>query len=196
MTKIAGIILSAGQGSRMGSIPKALLPFKGKTFIETISQNLSLAGIEDIYIVIGYHSDIIKSHISFARETILINPAPEMGQLSSLHIALKHIPSDINAIMVTLVDLPLIKLSTCSNLLNQWMQKPDMIYIPVCNGRRGHPVIFPRKVFAELLATPLDRGARAVVHSRQDIIVHCEENDSGIYTDIDTEEDYNNIVRK
>ncbi|MEQ8190186.1 MAG: NTP transferase domain-containing protein, partial [Candidatus Eremiobacterota bacterium] len=85
MAKIAGVILSAGEGSRMGSVPKALLQFKGKPFIEIISHNMSIAGIDDIYIVLGYHSDLIKSHLSLKKETFLINPVPEMGQLSSLH---------------------------------------------------------------------------------------------------------------
>lgn len=196
MTKIAGVILSAGEGSRMGSVPKALLTFQGKTFLEIISQKLYLAGINDIYIIIGYYSDIIKSHVSLKKETILINPAPEMGQLSSLHIAIKHMPSEVSAIMVTLVDLPLVTLTTCSNLIKQWSLKPDMIYIPICNGRKGHPVIFPRRIFNELLNTPLENGARAVIHSNQDIVIKCENDDPGIFTDIDTEEDYNNIVRK
>ena len=194
MTKIAGVILSAGEGSRMGSVPKALLRFKGSSFIEIISQHMSLAGIDDIYIVIGYHGDMIKSHLSMRKETLLINPAPEMGQLSSLHVAIKHMAPEVSAIMVTLVDLPLIKVTTYRKLLKEWSQKPDMIYIPVCNGRKGHPVIFPKKFFPELLNTPLNLGARAVVHSNQDSVIKCEYDDPGIFTDIDTEEDYNRIV--
>ncbi len=196
MAKIAGVILSAGEGSRMGSIPKALLTLKGKTFVEIISHNLSLAGIDDIYIVIGYHSDVIKSHLSLKKETLLVNPAPEMGQLSSLHIAIKHMPSEVSAIMVTLVDLPSIKLTTYSNLIKQWSIKPDMIYIPVCNGRKGHPVIFPKRVFLKLLNTPLENGARAVIRNNQDMVIKCEYDDPGIFTDIDTEEDYNKIIKK
>jgi molybdenum cofactor cytidylyltransferase len=83
------------------------------------------------------------------KETILINHTPELGQLSSLHVAIKHMVPEVSAIMVTLVDLPLIKVTTYSNLLKEWSQNPDMIYIPVCNGKRGHPVIFPKKFFPE-----------------------------------------------
>jgi len=193
MAKIAGVILSAGEGSRMGSIPKALLTLKGRPFIEIIFQNMSLAGIDNIYTVLGYHGDIIKSHLSMKKETILINHTPELGQLSSLHVAIKHMVPEVSAIMVTLVDLPLIKVTTYSNLLKEWSQKPDMIYIPVCNGKRGHPVIFPKKFFPELLNTPPDHGARAVVHNNRDSVIKYEYDDPGIYTDIDTKEDYNNI---
>lgn len=194
MAKIAGVILSAGEGSRMGSVPKALLTLKGRPFIEIISHNMSLAGIDNIYTVIGYHGDVIKSHLSLKKETILINHTPELGQLSSLHVAIKHMAPEVSAIMVTLVDLPLIKIKTYSNLIKEWSEKPDMIYIPVCNGRKGHPVIFPKKFFPELLNTPMNLGARAVVNSNQDSVIKCEYDDPGIFTDIDTEEDYNRIV--
>jgi CTP:molybdopterin cytidylyltransferase MocA len=192
---IAGVILSAGEGKRIGSIPKALLSIEEKTFLEIISENFFLAGIKHIYIVLGYYADLIKSHLPLKKEKILINTIPEMGQLSSLHIAIRNMPAEVTAIMVTLVDLPMVKLTTYSDLIKQWSIKPDMIYIPVCNGRKGHPVIFPVKVFSELLNTPLEKGARAVIHAHQEMVITCENDDPRIFTDIDTEEDYNKIIK-
>ncbi|MEQ8190526.1 MAG: NTP transferase domain-containing protein, partial [Candidatus Eremiobacterota bacterium] len=97
-------------------------------------------------------------------------------------------------IMVTLVDLPLIKITTYSNLIKAWSLKPDMIYIPVYNDRKGHPVIFPKKVFPELLNTPVEQGARAVIHRNPCMVIKCKNDDPGIFTDIDTEEDYKCII--
>jgi molybdenum cofactor cytidylyltransferase len=190
---VAGVILSAGEGKRMGSVPKALLKIDNRTFLETISENLFIAGLEDVYVLLGYYSDLIESEVSLKREKILINPHPEMGQLSSLMVAIRNMPDKVSAIMVTLVDLPLIRLSTYSGLIRQWEGKKDFIHVCIYNGRRGHPVIFPRRFFQELLTTPLEEGARAVVRSHLEEVITWDEGDPGIFMDFDTEEDYQKV---
>ena len=189
---LAGVILSAGEGKRMGGIPKALLKIDNKTFIETISENLFSADLKDVYVVLGYYSDLIRSEISFKREKILTNPRPDRGQLSSLQTAIRNMPDEVRAIMVTLVDLPLIRPSTYSELIRKWEEKKNFIHVCTYNGRRGHPVIFPRRFFQELLTTPLEKGARTVVRSHQEEVVPWDGGDPGIFMDFDTEEDIKN----
>jgi molybdenum cofactor cytidylyltransferase len=66
--------------------------------------------------------------------------------------------------------------------------------VPVCRGRRGHPVIFARKLFAELLAAPLDQGAKSVVRAHTADTLELETDDEDITCDIDTPEDYRRRV--
>src|SRR5260221_10022704 len=78
---IAGIILAAGASSRMGS-PKALLDFRGERFIERLVRVFSCV-CDPVIVALGYHADAIRPAIQ-ASARIVINPAPERGQLSSL----------------------------------------------------------------------------------------------------------------
>ncbi len=190
---LSGIILAAGQGRRMGSFPKALLKIENKTFLETISGNMFLAGLTDVYIVLGYYSDRIRAEVEFKREIILENPEPDRGQLSSLHVAINSMAEYVRAVMVTLVDLPKVRVSTYEKLFSQWKLNREKIYVCTCGGKRGHPVIFPGKYFSELLNTPLELGARAVVRSHADELVCFEVDDPGICNDIDTVEDYEHM---
>ncbi len=62
--------------------------------------------------------------------------------------------------------------------------------VPVCEGRRGHPALFARPVFDELLNAPMEMGARHVVHSNEDRVCEVEVSERAILTTIDTPEDY------
>ena len=193
---LAPVILAAGRGSRMGSVPKALLKIENKTFLDIIATNISSALPGKIYLVLGHYKDEINASIDCSKFNILINPRPERGQLSSLHTAINNMPSNVTAIMVTLVDLPLIKDHTYKKIVSQWKENKDKIHVVTCRGRRGHPVIFPKLYFKELLSAPPDKGARTVLHSNINDIISIEVNDSGIRKDFDTRGDYQNLLNK
>ncbi|HEY2663799.1 MAG TPA: NTP transferase domain-containing protein, partial [Candidatus Binataceae bacterium] len=57
------------------------------------------------------------------------------------------------------------------------------------HGRRGHPVIFSRALFDELLDAPEDHGARAVVNRVPSRVAYFEVEDSGVTLDLDTPAD-------
>ncbi|HPZ07312.1 MAG TPA: nucleotidyltransferase family protein [Candidatus Eremiobacteraeota bacterium] len=187
---LSGVILSAGEGKRMGGFPKALLKIEGRTFLEIICENLFLADIKHVYVVLGYYADMIKEYLPLKKERILINPDPKRGQLSSLQLAITSIPSEVKAIMVTLVDLPLVKLSTYVKLVKEGFKKIDLIHLPVYKCRRGHPVIFPRRFFQSLLDTPYEEGARSVVRANTGEVMTWNVDDPGIFMDFDTVEEY------
>ena len=190
---LSGVILAAGEGSRMGAIPKALLRIQDKTFLEIISENLFLSVRGKVFIVLGYYSELIKKELKFEKEIILINSEPERGQLSSLQTAIRHMPEEVTAIMVTLADLPLIKLSTYMKLIESWSLNSDMIHVPMADNKRGHPVIFPKRFFKDLLLAPQEKGARSVVRNNPDSLIQVEVQDKGIFRDFDTIEDYYEI---
>jgi len=174
----------------MGKIPKALLRYNNKTFLEIISEKLFFSGTGKVFIVLGYYADVIKKEINFEKETIIINPEPGRGQLSSLHTAIGHMPDEVTAIMVTLADLPLIDISTFRKLIQSWSLKSNMIHVPVTDNRRGHPVIFPRRFFNDLLLAPPEAGARYVVRNNPASVMEVDVRDKYIFRDFDTMEDY------
>jgi len=193
---ISAVILSAGESSRMGR-PKALLPIDGQTFIERIVASLRHGGIERIVVVLGFNAEELRRQTAHLAVDVLINPDYQRGQLSSLQVAVRHLQTDKNChgMMVHLVDHPYIDPKLVQLMLRRFDESKPLIVVPRHQGKRGHPVIFSRALFGELLDAPMDEGAKAVVNAHRDETLEIDTEDVGITLDIDTPELYRQHVK-
>ena len=187
---ISGILLAAGESRRMGS-PKALLAYQGQTFLERICTAFFDAGVEELVVVLGAWEDRLRPALPRhpALRTV-VNPHYAQGQLSSLVCGLGALSGDSAAAVVNLVDHPLVRPETIAALMASFRTDPLPIIIATHQGKRGHPVLFSRQVYAELLAAPLDKGAKTVVRKDPARVRHVPLDDPGIVADIDTPQDY------
>jgi molybdenum cofactor cytidylyltransferase len=197
---IAALILAGGESTRMGS-PKALLrDGAGRSFVARLVRTLAAAGLEHIVIVTGNQDAAIRAAIAedappvqprFAR-----NPDPTRGQLSSLWTGMDAaITPATEAIVMTLVDVPLLAPSTVRAVVDAWLSSRPPIVRPQVGTRFGHPVLFDRVVFDELRRAPLEGGARTVVHARGDAVLNIPVDDPGCIRDVDTPADYQTLLR-
>jgi molybdenum cofactor cytidylyltransferase len=196
---IVAVILSAGESSRMGR-PKALLPIDGVRFIDKIVTSLRLARIGKIMVVLGHNAEEMRQKISDLHVDLVINPDYKQGQLTSLRAAICSIEARndadrVDGILVHLVDHPYINADLVNLMIERFYETKKLIVVPRYQSRRGHPVIFSRALFGELLAAPLDRGAKAVVHAHRDDTLEIDTNDEGAIIDIDTPEEYRRRVK-
>ena len=193
---IAGIILAAGESSRMGR-DKALLPLGQETFLERLIEILR-GEVSPLLVVLGHHAEKIAGRIprpassfSFDDLQIVRNPDYKLGQLSSLQAALRSLEGrSVAGALVCLVDHPAITTAVVRAVLERFRKRQSRIIIPTCNGRRGHPVFFSAELFPELLAAPLDQGARVVVRRHADDVALVETGEEGILLDVDRPDDY------
>ena len=191
---IVAAILSAGESSRMGR-PKALLPIDGVRFIDKIVTSLRLARIGKIMVVLGHNAEEMRQKISDLQVDLVINPDYKQGQLTSLRAAICSIEARndadrVDGILVHLVDHTYINADLVNLMIERFYETKKLIVVPRYQSRRGHPVIFSRALFGELLAAPLDRGAKAVVNTHRDDTLEIDTNDEGAIIDIDTPEEY------
>ena len=193
---IFAVVLSAGESSRMGR-PKALLPIDGQTFIERIVTALKQSGIERVIVVLGFNAEEMRREIEHLPVEILVNQDYQQGQLSSLQTALRRLndEKDCDAILVHLVDHPYLSAAVVNRMIDRYRGSKNSIVIPKFQGKRGHPVLFDRSLFAELLAAPLDQGAKAVVNAHRDQTLEIDTEDIGVTLDIDTPELYRQHVK-
>ncbi len=193
---IAAVILSAGESSRMGR-PKALLPIDGQTFIEKIVGALTRTRVGKIIVVLGHDAETLTRRLEHLAVAFLVNADYKSGQLSSLQTAVRQLQSDreCDAMLVHLVDHPYISSTLVDMMIERFYESNKLIVVPRCQGKRGHPVIFSRALFAELLNAPLDKGAKAVVNAHRDETLEIETDDPGIAADIDTPELYRRLVK-
>ena len=193
---IVAVVLSAGESSRMGR-PKALLPIDGQTFIEKIVGALKRTQIGKVIVILGHNAVEMRRRIEHLPVEILINPDYKLGQLSSLQVAVRHLETqtDCDGMLVHLVDHPYIDAKLVDNMIERFYATGKVIVVPRYGAKRGHPVFFSRKLFDELLAAPMDQGAKAVVNAHRDDTLEIATQDSGVTVDIDTPELYRQHVK-
>ena len=177
--------------------PKALLPIDGQTFIERIVAALKQGGLERIIVVLGFNAEEMRSKIDHLPVEIVVNRDYERGQLSSLQSALRYLQSDQNCdgIMLHLVDHPYIDAKLVGVMLREFKNSSSLIVVPRHHGKRGHPVIFSRALFGELLDAPMDQGAKVVVNAHDAETLEIDTENVGITLDIDTPELYRQHVK-
>jgi molybdenum cofactor cytidylyltransferase len=172
--------------------PKALLPAGDRSFIRTILDTLREGGVADTVVVVRPGAAAVLAEIAAAGYGRgVVNTRADEGQLSSLIAGLDAIASDaadVDGVLVTLVDVPLIAAATVRLLLARAAASPAPIVRAVHGGRHGHPVIFSRRVFGALRAADPAVGAKAVVRSAG--VEDVEVADAGVLADVDTPHDY------
>ena len=193
---IAAVVLSAGESSRMGR-PKALLPIEGNTFIGRIVAALKQTQAGRIIVVLGHSSDELAAAIEPLAVEILVNPDYKLGQLSSLQVAVRSLQIDASCdgTLMHLVDHPYIDATLVDKMIRLFYETKKDIVVPRRRGKRGHPVLFSRRLFRELLAAPMDQGAKAVVNAHVNETLEIETDEEGITLDIDTPELYRQHVK-
>jgi CTP:molybdopterin cytidylyltransferase MocA len=195
---IVGAVLAAGFSSRMGR-PKALLPLgpSGEPFVVWSARALLDGGAADAVVVAAREAEAIAAALDAARLTlrVILNPAPEGGQLSSLRVALDAVDRPgVSGLMIALVDMPLVGAATVRALIDAHRRTRAPIVRPVRAARHGHPVIFDRRLFDELRRADPDQGARAVVEAHRTEALDVPIEDEGAFADADTPEDYERLA--
>jgi molybdenum cofactor cytidylyltransferase len=192
-TLIAPIVLAAGDSTRMG-FPKALLPIGADIFLTRILDTLDKLGLPDAITVLGSDAAQISSRISERRVQIIVNPNPADGQLSSIKLALSQIDPSSAGCLVWPVDQPGISENLVRALIRLFSDSQAPLVLPRCRERRGHPAIFGRTLFQEIMETPLHDGLKGLILRHQGDMALLSTNELASVEDVDTPEDYFRFV--
>ncbi len=185
--------------------PKATLTWRGETFVGTGLRLLQAAGCAPLILVCGTHGPETRAVLPPELDVVHCdNPAPDRGQLSSLKIALRAVEARdgepnrkratrpaVCGALVALVDQPAIRPQTLAALVEA--ATPGRIVVPRHAGRRGHPVVFGRDLFGEILATDDQDGARRVVRADPGRVITIETDDPAVLLDVDTPRDLDRL---
>lgn len=190
---IAGLILAAGESRRMGR-DKALLTYRGRTFLETIISNLRAAGIEKVTVVLGHHAEAIERAVDLTSVRVVINREYQRGQTSSLQLGLATAATDSpEAVALCLVDHPAVSPEVIAKLRVSFASALPPVLIPTYKGERGHPVLISRTLFPELLALLPAEPANTVIRKYRNESKFVEVADRGILVDVDDPPTYERL---
>jgi molybdenum cofactor cytidylyltransferase len=190
---ISGIVLAGGKSERMGR-PKALLPFRGGTFLSNILAAIAQSPLDHAYVVAGHHRREIESAVSGEGASVVFNPDYEQGMVTSLQAGIRALPPQVAGAMMFLVDHPLVDPATIKSLVTELL--PGRIVVPVFAGRRGHPVLFAAGILAEILSLPPSEGPNSVVRRDARRVIEVPIGSRGVLIDVDTPQQFEKLLEE
>jgi molybdenum cofactor cytidylyltransferase len=190
---IPAVILAAGLSTRMGR-PKPLLPLKeGDAFVTRLARSFAEAGVDDVVVVLGHEADAVAATIveSGVAARLVVNDAYKTGQLSSVLRGLNAIDRPgVKAMLLTLVDVPLVSPSTIRAVIDRYKATHAPIVRPVRGDEHGHPVLIDRSLFPLLRTADPATGAKPVVRDHVSAAGNVTVDDDGAFVDVDTPDEY------
>jgi molybdenum cofactor cytidylyltransferase len=195
----AGVILAAGESSRMG-MDKALLPWppagKGPppkdTFLSAAIRSLAIS--TDFILVVAGKNKLLLAPIVYSNgATLIVNPDPSRGQFSSLQIGLQEVLNrGRDAALVTLVDRPPAAAATIQNLRNAFAASSDETWaiIPEFSGSHGHPIVVGREMIEAFLRAEPTSTVREIFGRNQDSLRYVAVDDPCVALHINTPQEY------
>ena len=180
MNAVCGLILAAGESRRMG-FPKALLEFRGETFLDRLI-GLFAEHCKPVVVVLGAEADRIRGGLRSGNRALVVeNPDYKLGQITSMQRGLREVPADAPGVLFTLVDHPNVRSATVAELI----RTAAPLALPRYAGRRGHPLYFSRELATEFLALDSASSARVVLERHAAEIRYVDVDDPGILDDVD-----------
>jgi molybdenum cofactor cytidylyltransferase len=188
---ITGVILAAGTSSRMGAVNKLLLKYKDRTIIEETLTQMMDSGVDDIVVITGFERTLIEQVLASHtddRTRFVYNANYRQGRAESIKCAIKAIAGQADAVLFMVADKPGVTSDLIDKAIARFRaDRPAILFVETSNGR-GHPIIFDKRVFDDLLSLNGDRiGDELVFNYRDDLIRLVDEKPQ---IDIDSEDDY------
>jgi molybdenum cofactor cytidylyltransferase len=189
MGRLWAIILAAGESKRMGS-PKMLLLFNGITMLEKVIGNIRDSVVDHIVVVLGAEKEALTELVSKSSVRYCFNDNYKQGMLSSVKCGFRNLPPDFEAVLVFQGDQPFISPKVINRVIEGYRSDGKGIVIPVCKGKRGHPLLIDQKYRNDIERLDDKEGLRALSRQFSEDVLEVETDDPGILRDFDTYEEY------
>lgn len=179
---LTAILLAAGSSRRFGS-PKLLAPWRGRPLWEHALAALTAATeVAETVVVVapGFAAPPAPPRCRF-----VVNPEPAEGMGSSLRAGVRAAPPGTEAFLIALADMPVVPAGLIAALVACYGAGERPIVVPVCRGRRGHPVLIGAGLRDELLAVRGDVGARGLLAAHPGLVATVATDDEGVLFDVD-----------
>jgi len=192
---VGAVLLAAGRGTRMGGRPKALLELGGVPLVMRQLIALSGAGVDEVAVVLGHHGEAVEAAIEQFPITLVRNPSPDDGQVSSVRLGLTALSPRLDAVIVALADQPLIDAQDIVALISAYRRRGEAsMAVPRVrrvNGQAvpGNPVMFDAALREEWLGGAADLACRKWRERNPDRVHWVDTENQRYALDVDTPED-------
>jgi len=186
----AALLLSGGESSRFGGLPKALMTLGATTAVRRLVEICLSRGLDPITVVVGPHRGPIAHELRGMPVTLVDSELWYEGRTASVHAGLEAIPADLDVLFWP-VDHPFVSASTVDVLERVRDSDPLAVwFIPTFEGRGGHPVLWRSGVRADILDLRSDAPLRSLLPEFGVQVRRIAVNDPGVVANIDSPEEY------
>ena len=186
--RIASIVLAAGRSSRMGPRNKLLEPINGEPMVRRAAATALASGAQPVVVVTGHEAPAVTAALRGLDVTAILNPDYADGLSTSLRAGLRALSPDIDGALILLGDMPETEVGVLRALMAAFTGT-SAICVPVRHGRRGNPVLWGRRYFAEMMELTGDTGAKPLMARHEAKLVDVEVMTDSIFHDIDAPDD-------
>jgi CTP:molybdopterin cytidylyltransferase MocA len=197
--RVAAVILAGGASARLGGSPKALLPYAGRTIVETVIAKAGEAGLNPLVVVVGSEGDAVRDTLERSAAVphqVVVNPFSAAGITGSVAVGVRvAMTEDVDAVAVLLGDEPGIEVDSIHYVVGDWCRTRSAAVRALYEDRPGHPVILSRSVLALVAGLPPSASVLSEL-ARADHEVGTVVLASLAPIDVDTAEDYERALRR
>jgi molybdenum cofactor cytidylyltransferase len=185
--KVAAIVLAAGQSRRMGPINKLLADIDGKPMTAHVVDAAIASAASPVIVVTGHEPNLLEESLADRDVRFIHNPDFADGLSTSLRAGLMQLDADVDGAVVCLGDMPSVSADHIDRLINAFDPVAGRaIIVPTFNGKRGNPVLWHRRFFAEMSDVSGDVGARHLIGDNEESLLEVAMDDDAILADLDT----------
>ncbi|MFS2008777.1 NTP transferase domain-containing protein [Azospirillum sp. CT11-132] len=185
--RVTALVLAAGRSSRMGPTNKLLAEVNGAPLVARAVDAALASQAANVIVVTGHQGESVARALADRPVTFVHNPAFAEGLSSSLRAGLGAVPSESDAVVVCLGDMPRVASAVIDRLIAAYSPvEGRAICIPTTHGKQGNPVLWDRAFFTEMAALTGDAGAKRLIGQHADRLCEVPVDDAGILYDVDT----------
>ncbi|MEX2630978.1 MAG: molybdopterin-binding/glycosyltransferase family 2 protein [Tistlia sp.] len=185
--RIAALVLAAGQGRRMGGPNKLLLPYRGEPLLRAAVRAAQESDAAEVLVVTGHERQAVEAALEGLGVRTLHNPDYAEGLSTSLKAGLAGLPAEVDGVVVLLGDMPQVGAGVIDRLIAAFDPlEGRAICQPSWHGKRGNPVLFARRFFAEVQALGGDVGAKPLLADYPELVCEVPVEAEAVLSDVDT----------
>ncbi len=183
-TKVACVVLAAGQSRRFGSNKLLHVLANGEVILRQTLQSY-LQVFDSITLVVNPNYEQLIEHLADLPIRLVVCETSDAGMSQSMIAGLTE-NLDAGATLIALADMPYVQPSTVRKIVDELQE--DNIVQPVYKEQGGNPVGFGKQFYTELMSIKGDKGGKQVLLDRASVVRLLPVSDSGIHHDIDRPE--------
>ena len=189
VSPVAAIVLAAGQSRRMGALNKLLAEVDGAPMLARVVGEALESNVRGVYVVTGFERSRVEAVLAGRDVRLVHNPDFEHGISTSITAGLSALPADVEGALICLGDMPAVSAEVLDRIIAAFDPGRGIeVCVPTCCGKRGNPVLWSRRFFAEIRRIRGDVGARHLIGEHAEVVREVPIDDASILLDVDSPE--------
>ncbi len=184
---VAAVVLAAGQSRRMGPVNKLLAKVGGVPMLAKVVGEALQSRACAVHVVTGHERSRVEEVLADREVRLVHNPSFERGISTSIAAGLSSLPADVEGALICLGDMPAVSAELLDRIIDAFDPvRGAEVCVPSYRGKRGNPVLWSRRFFAEICRIRGDAGARHLIGEHSDVVREVAIDDAAVLLDVDS----------